>query len=315
MSTAAPKKSNKSEGKPKKRKDGAPKRTSKPKSAEDRKEGKKRDRRMNAKNADRYELYQRAVNSPEADVLFIEKAYEHYRGEKFPLHFREDFCGTSSMCAQWLSTDRERTAEGIDLDPEPIEWGKKHNFGIVSDGTARMQWHISDVRGPVERGPEGKRPDITAAQNFSYWCFKERKDLVAYYRAVLEDLADDGIFVLDIYGGPEATVEQEEVRSLGSGIEYVWDQREYQPGTGTYFTAIHFRFRDGSEMTNAFEYEWRYWTLGEIRDALYEVGFKDVSTWFEGTDPDDEEEGDGNFELDPIGENCEAWLGYIVAAK
>ena len=76
MSTAAPKKSNKSEGKAKKRKDSAPKRTSKPKDAEAKKEGKKRDRRMNAKNADRYELYQRAVNSPEADVLFIEKVYE-----------------------------------------------------------------------------------------------------------------------------------------------------------------------------------------------------------------------------------------------
>ncbi|MFT5732965.1 MAG: hypothetical protein ACJA2W_000704 [Planctomycetota bacterium] len=310
MSTAAPKKSKSSEDKPKKRKDGGSKRTSTPKSGDAKKEGKKRDRRMNAKNADRYELYQRAVNSPEADIEFLEKAYRHYRGEKKPMHFREDFCGTSSMCAEWLRTDPARTAEGVDLDPEPIEWAKKHNFGIVPDGHERMTWHLADVRGPID-----KRPDVTAAQNFSYWCFKERKDLLAYFRAILEDLADDGVFVMDIYGGPEATVEQEEIRNLGSGMEYVWDQREYQPGTGTYFTAIHFRFRDGSEMTNAFEYEWRYWTLNEIRDVLNEVGFKDVSTWFEGTDPEDEDEGDGIFELDPIGENCEAWLGYIVAAK
>ena len=107
-----------------------------------------------------------------------------------------------------------------------------------------------------------------------------------------ENLADDGIFVMDLYGGPEATVEQEELRSLGGGIEYVWDQREYLPGTGQFLTAIHFRFRDGSELTNAFEYDWRFWHLGEIRDVLYDAGFSDVTTWFEGTDPEDEDEGD-----------------------
>lgn len=281
------------------------------KKGDGKKEGRKRDRRMNAKNADRYELYQRAVNSPEADVDFLEKAFRHYRGRE-PLHFREDFCGTSALCAEWLSRRPERSAEGFDLDPEPIEWGKQHNFDAkhVEDGTARMTWHVADVR------DRGDRPAcITAAQNFSYWCFKTRKELLEYFSSVRDNLADDGIFVLDLYGGPEATVEQEEIRPLGGGIEYVWDQREYQPASGTYFTAIHFRFRDGSEMHNAFEYEWRYWTINEIRDVLLDVGFADVTSWFEGTDPDDEDEGDGIFEIDPVGENCQAWIGYLVAAK
>lgn len=291
------------------KKKSSQKRAARPKSADEKKEGKKRDRRMNAKNADRYELYQRAVNSPDADVDFLEKAYRHYRGKE-PLHFREDFCGTASLCAEWLSRGENRTAEGVDLDPEPMEWGKRNNFNKVSDGQERMTWHLADVRSKID-----KRPDVTAAQNFSYWCFKTRKELVGYFEGVREDLADDGVFVLDLYGGPEATVEQEEVRSLGGGIEYVWDQREYHPATGNYFTAIHFRFRDGSEMENAFEYEWRYWTINEIRDVLYDAGFKDVTTWFEGTDPEDEEEGDGIFEIDERGDNCEAWIGYLAAAK
>ncbi|MEM6673388.1 MAG: class I SAM-dependent methyltransferase [Planctomycetota bacterium] len=295
--------------KPSKDKASPKKRTSRSAGADAKKDGKKRDRRMNAKNADRYELYQRAVNSPGADVDFLDKAFQHYRGRD-PQHFREDFCGTSAMCAEWLKRDPARTAEGVDLDPEPIEWGKKHNFKGVDDWETRMTWHVADVRQGVDR-----RPDVTAAQNFSYWCFYTRKDLLEYFRAVHADLGDEGIFVLDLYGGPEATIEQEEVRSLGGGIEYVWDQREYIPGTGRYFTAIHFRFRDGSEMTNAFEYEWRYWTLNEIRDVLYDAGFADVTSWFEGTDPEDEDEGDGNFELDARGENCEAWIGYLVAAK
>ena len=48
---------------------------------------------------------------------------------------------------------------------------------------------------------------------------------------------------------------------------------------------------------------------------LYDAGFADVTSWCEGTDPEDEDEGDGNFELDARGENCEAWIGYLVAAK
>ncbi len=273
------------------------------------KEGKKRDRRMNAKNADRFELYQRAVNSPETDIDFLEKAYAHYR-EGTPLRFREDFCGTASMCSEWVRRDPARSAEGVDLDPEPVEWGKRNNFNKVEDGIERVEFRLDDVR-----SASTEKPDITAAQNFSYWCFKTRKELVDYCKSVRENLADDGIFVMDLYGGPEATVEQEELRSLGGGIEYVWDQREYLPGTGQFLTAIHFRFRDGSELTNAFEYDWRFWHLGEIRDVLYDAGFKDVTTWFEGTDPDDEDEGDGIFEIDERGENCEAWLGYLVSAK
>lgn len=276
---------------------------------EGKKEGKKRDRRMNAKNADRYELYQRAVNSPDADVDFIEKAFRHYR-DRDPVHFREDFCGTSAMCAEWLRRDPSRSAEGFDLDPEPIAWGKTHNFNAVPDGTERMEWHEADVR---EEGT--RKPCITAAQNFSYWHFKTRKELLNYFATVRQNLADDGVFVMDLYGGPEATIEQEEVRELGGGIEYVWDQKEYHPATGAYFTAIHFRFRDGSELTNAFEYEWRFWTINEIRDVLLDAGFSDVSAWFEGTDPDDEDEGDGNFEIDPVGENCQAWIAYLAAAK
>ncbi|MEL6713339.1 MAG: class I SAM-dependent methyltransferase, partial [Planctomycetota bacterium] len=254
------------------------KRASRPKSDEEKREGRKRDRKMTAKTADRYELYQRAVNSPDADVDFIEKAYAHYNPGRKPMHFREDFCGTSAMCGEWLSRDAARSAEGFDLDPEPIEWGKKHNFNQVDDGHERMVWHLSDVRGSGD-----KRADIAAAQNFSYWFFQERRQLLDYFAHVRQDLAEGGIFVLDLYGGPEATTEQEEIRELGGGIEYVWDQRQYTPGTGIYETAIHFRFRDGSEMTNAFEYTWRYWTLNEIRDVLYDAGFGDVTTWFEGT--------------------------------
>jgi len=273
------------------------------------KEGRKRDRRMNAKNADKYELYQRAVNSPEADIEFLLKVYRQLRGRD-PKHLREDFCGTAALAAEWLKQGDDFTAEGFDLDPEPLAWGKQHNFAPLGEVAERMTFHQKDVRSPAD-----KRPDICTAPNFSYWLFHERKDLADYFRSAHADLADDGLFVIDLYGGPEAMVEMEELRELGGGITYVWDQKEYWPASGEYECAIHFRFRDGSELTDAFRYTWRFWHLTELRDLLYEVGFKNVGAYFEGTDEEDGESGDGNFELDERGENCEAWIGYLVASK
>lgn len=263
-----------------------------------------------AATADRYDLYQRAVNSPEADVDFLLKVYGQLRGGQRPRHLREDFCGTANLAAEWLKRGPEMTAEGFDLDPEPIEWGKRVNFASVADGTERMQFHVADVR-----SRPAVKPDITTAPNFSYWCFRTREELKGYFRSALEGLAPNGLFIVDVYGGPESIVEMEEQRDIDGKFTYVWDQRQYWPGTGEYHTAIHFRFKDGTELYDAFTYLWRFWHLTELKDILTEVGFKSVGAYFEGTDPEDEEAGDGNFELDEKGENCQAWIGYIVAAK
>ena len=285
--------------------------TKSPKKDKKKNKGKrKKDRGLSAGTADRYELYQRSVNSPETDVDFVTKTFEALRGR--PLRrLREDFCGTAAFAAEFLARHEDNRAEGFDLDPEPCEWGKRHNFAPKGKDVAeRMTWHLADVRSPADTPPEA-----TIAFNFSYWCFKERKELVAYFRSVLEDLADDGVFFIDLYGGPDALIEQEEIRDIEGAFDYVWDQRSWEPGTGTYKTAIHFRFKDGAELTNAFEYEWRFWNLTELRDVLLDAGFTSAESYFEGTDPDDPEEGDGEFAHDPIGENCEAWLGYLVATK
>lgn len=282
---------------------------SRPKKGPKKSKGKKKDRRLSAGTADRYDLYQRSVNSPDIDVDFLTGTFEALRGR--PLrHLREDFCGTSNLSAEFLSRDPRNTAEGFDLDPEPVEWGRNHNFARVADGDARMTWHLEDVRQPSD-----KRPDLTVAANFSYWALNERSQLLDYFRSVQRDLAEDGAFVIDLYGGPEALTEMEEIRDIDGAFDYVWDQKCWEPGTGRYECAIHFRFRDGSEMADAFTYVWRFWHLTELRDVLREAGFASVNPYFEGTDPDDEEEGDGEFVLDQIGDNCETWLGYLVSEK
>jgi hypothetical protein len=279
-----------------------------PKNAK-RNRARKRDRGLSAGTADRLELYQRSVNSPEIDVDFVTETFKELRGRELRL-LREDFCGTAAFAAEFLDRNDANSAEGFDLDPEPCDWGRKHNFGQVPDAATRMTWHLADVRSSADRPPEA-----TVAFNFSYWCFKTRAELLGYFRAVREDLAEDGVFFLDLYGGPDSLIEQEEVRDIDGAFDYVWEQKAWEPGTGNYKTAIHFRFRDGTEMTDAFEYDWRFWGLTELKDALVDAGFTAVNSYFEGTDPDDENEGNGEFSLDPVGENCEAWLGYLVAEK
>ena len=263
---------------------------------------------VSAKTADRHQLYQWAVQSPEEDVKFLSRVYKKKR-KKTALHFREDFCGTALLTAEWIRRGKKYTGEGFDICPDTIGWGVDNIFDDLGDDAERATLHVKDVR-----EPSLVKPDVRAAQNFSYFVFKERAELMDYLRAAYEDLADDGVFVMDIYGGPDSMMEMEEVRDIEEGFTYVWDQVAYWPATGEYKAHIHFRFEDGSQMKRAFTYDWRLWSLTEIRDALLEAGFPEVESFWEGTD-EDGESGNGIYRRSKRGENCEAWVTYLVAYK
>ena len=95
------------------------------------------------------------------------------------------------------------------------------------------------------------------------------------------------------------------------GFTYVWDQAHYHPVTGYMKTHIHFRFSDGSKISKAFSYEWRLWTLPEIRELLLEVGFRNPIVRFEYYN--DEGEGLGIWYPDDRGEASSAWIANITA--
>lgn len=263
--------------------------------------------RYTARTADKYELYQLAVQSADTDVALHRRVFRKLRGRD-PLHFREDFCGTGLLSSEWIRFSKRHTAEGFDIDPEPIAWGLAHNFDPLGEAASRYTVHLKDVRS------RGNVPaDVRVAQNFSYYCLSTRAALLDYFRAAREDLARDGIFVIDLYGGSESNDEMEETLRC-PGFHYVWEQAEFFPGTGEYICHIHFRFPDGTQMRRAFTYHWRQWYLTELRDVLLEAGFAKVINYFEGTAKDGES-GDGNFRPGVRGENCAAWIAYLVALK
>ena len=135
--------------------------------------------------------------------------------------------------------------------------------------------------------------------------------MVNYFKQVHKGLVDDGIFFLDAFGGYEAYEEMKEVTE-NDGFTYIWDQASYNPITGHYTCKIHFKFKDGSKLKNAFTYDWRLWSLPELTEMLIEAGFKPTVYW-EGTDEDDE--GNGIFEPTTQGEADAGWIVYIVAEK
>jgi hypothetical protein len=262
--------------------------------------------KLTAATADKYDLYQRAVQDPEFELPWLADVYRELRGKE-PLHLREDFAGTALSACTWVAGHPERSAEAYDLDAEVLEWGRRHNLQALGESARRVRLIQADVR------RKGRPADILCAHNFSYNIFRTRKELLQYLRAAKGNLAADGMLSLDMYGGTEAHEPIEEERWVDDQFVYVWDQDEHFPGTHEHRCFIHFRFPDGSRIDRAFQYDWRLWTMPELKDAMAEVGFSRVLSYFETYDEDGDATGD--FEMNERGWAAEGWLAYVIGLK
>jgi hypothetical protein len=259
------------------------------------------------KEFDKYYYYQKSVQSPDADVEFFDKSFKDLRGRE-PITLREDFCGTFSISCEWVKLNDKKQAFGVDLDLEPIEYGKAHYYPELSED---QQSRVQIIHGNV-MSPENPKADIVSASNFSYFCFKTRAELKDYFSKALSSVNEDGMFVVDCFGGTDTTKPVEE-ETEHKGFSYFWDQDSFDPVTNFAQFYIHFQ-RDGEEKRErVFSYDWRMWSIPEIRDLMYEVGFKKVVVMWEGTDEDGE--GDGDFVPVEKGEDCESWISYIIGLK
>ncbi len=261
---------------------------------------------LTARNADRHWLYEQSVQNVDFEVGFIERVFRREYGVR-PRIFREDFCGTALLSAAWVARRRGNTALGVDLDGPTLDWGRQHNLaplGGRADAVTLVEDDVRNVPGPAA--------DVTAATNFSWWGFKTRAELKAYFQGACAGLADRGMLLLDCFGGPEAQVPQIEEREL-EGFSYLWDQDDFNPVTGGIRCMIHFGFPDGSELKKAFRYDWRLWTLPETCEILRESGFRKTVVYWEGTDKDGEPS--GVFRPSTKGDLAPAWVAYILAFR
>lgn len=267
-------------------------------------------RRVNKKSTalvfDKYELYRKAVQSAENDVVFIWNTFRELKGKQ-PRVFREDFCGTFALSTEWIKLHPRHEAVGVDLDPEPMAYGKANYLTKLKP---EQQKRMRLVEGNV-LDPNLAKADIVAAMNFSYFCFKKRDVLKKYFANVLKTLNKDGMFLVDIFGGSQC-YEAIEDAIKHEGFTYYWDQTNFDPVTNEALFHIHFKV-GGKKIEQVFTYDWRMWSISEIRDIMEEVGFKKTHVYWEGTAPDGS--GDGNFTRVDHGEACQSWIAYVVGEK
>lgn len=266
-----------------------------------------------AELADRHVLYQKSVQAPEAEVEFMHDTYTSLRG-RAPISLREDFCGTAYLATEWCKSNPQRTAMGVDICKDTLAWGQENNVNAAGKDVARRVQLISD---DVRKVTEPKA-DITCGFNFSYCIFETRDELRYYFEQARAGIKDDGLFILDLFGGTECGDELEEETEIeDENATYIWEHASFNPIDHHIECNIHFDFDDGSRLEKAFTYSWRMWSIPEISELLKEAGFSSVKVYWEEfeEDEDDDEflEGTGEYHIATVEENQESWMVYIVA--
>jgi len=240
------------------------------------------------------------------EAEFISRVFKREFGRE-PISLREDFCGTALLCSEWVKANADHTALGVDLDGPTLAWGTVNNITPLGERASAVTLVKDDVRNVTS-----PRVDVLAATNFSWWGFKTRSEFARYLRGAYANLKDEGMLLMDCYGGPEAQVPQLEEREQ-EGFDYVWDQDTFNPITNEVVCKIHFQFPNGSKLKNAFRYNWRLWSLPETCDLLEEVGFRKTVIYWEGADKDGEP--NGIFKPSRKGDLAPAWVAYILAFR
>lgn len=261
---------------------------------------------------DKYALYEEAVQSPEQDLEIFARAYRHARRKDAKL-LREDFCGTFLLASEWVKRSPENMALALDIDDEPLAWGRKHHYAKL---TANQKRRIKVLKKDVVSVTSPKA-DLIIANNFSFNIFKKRELLVEYFRNCHKSLAPEGLLILELAGGPGMIEKMKERKTIYDSrgkkkYMYVWDQKYFNPINHDARYSIHFKFNDGTLMKDAFTYDWRLWTLPEVRDAMIEAGFKSTQVYWETTHS---ESGDEEYLPMEEGDNPWAWLAYAVGLK
>jgi hypothetical protein len=264
-------------------------------------------RTKNLSDVERYRYYEKSVQSADFDVVFFQKMYRSLFGIKEHLVLREDFCGTGLVACEWTKLDPQYKSYGLDLDEKPLTYGKTHHLPKLSD---KQKERVHFLQQDVCKVTSFKS-DIIVAMNFSYFIFKQRQQLLSYFKAAKKSLNEKGVFILDAFGGTQCFKKHVD-RVEHKQFIYYWDCDSFNPIDHHCMYYIHFKDKKtGKKWNKAFTYDWRMWTLMEIQDLLREAQFNHVDVMWEGEKKDGS--GNGKFEKTLLTENCDSWVCYLLA--
>ncbi|HEX4925025.1 MAG TPA: class I SAM-dependent methyltransferase [Bdellovibrionales bacterium] len=256
---------------------------------------------------DKYKYYRKAVQAPDTDAEFLYKTYKHLKGRP-PKTLREDFCGTFAISCEWVKQKPGLRAFGVDLDPEPLAYGRENYYSKLEPGEQRRLEVLQ--KNVLDRGLP--RADIVAVFNFSCYFFKQRQMMLDYFKNAHRTLNPGGLFVIDSFGGPlceEPNTDEVKHR----GFIYYWDQTYFEPihRDATFF--IHFKRKGERKREKVFRYDWRMWTLPELRDLMADAGFRKTHVFWEGSTKSGA--GNGEFRRREKGDDAGAWVAYVIGEK
>lgn len=260
----------------------------------------------------KYALYECSAIGADAVVAFFDHAFPELRGRK-ALSLREDFCGTFVISREWVASDPGRRAVALDIDPEPLSYGQRHHLPALSMSARRR------LRPLLQNALSRTRPavDAVVSDNYSFFALKSWDLLVRYLGHVRASLAEDGIAALAIAGGGGFTERRKDRRrrkAPGIGrFVYTWDQKSFDPISAEGSFAIHLRLPDGTRLKDAFVYDWRVWTIPEVRRAMEEAGFAGSAVYWEQSD----QAGNGTnvYRRQERGDNDWCYNAYVVGLK
>lgn len=287
----------------------------------------------------RHELYERCVQSPRHLVPFLRAVHG---GE--PCVLGEDFAGTAALSILWADRSDDCRAVAIDLDDEALRHHPGHprvlrrcmdvmeandpadvifvgNFSIgYRRSRAELVAYLKHARGRLatnatEPGASATGRSLDAPHDF--------RRPVAHAPGSVGRTAHHapGVFICDTYGGESAFLTGQVHRDhwipegphADKRIRYTWEQRHADPLTGMVTDVLHFRVEKGGvieqEIFDAFVYEWRLWSVPELRDAMLEAGFTATEVYAKTADAVDEE---GNAYVLPIEDPDELDDSFIV---
>jgi SAM-dependent methyltransferase len=264
--------------------------------------GKKRTVKAGVKPLDRHDLYELCAQSPARDVKVLRAILGgSSRGGRV---LGEDFCGTAAVSRAWADLGSGYRAVGVDHDAATLARAVAH------DRVKLVRADVMAVRAPA---------DLIAVLNFSIAELHDRERLVSYLKHARKRLRPRGAFVCDIYGGSDAHLTGELPQRFtgphGEKIEYSWEQRTADPFTGRVVNAMHFAVRPGGggakaeRLRDAFVYDWRLWSVPELRDAMREAGFSATQVYARQPDAID---ADGEFHVLPVEDATELGDSFSV---
>lgn len=251
---------------------------------------------------DPLDLYRLAVQHPLAEVGFVERVWAHHHGAASePMLLREDFAGTCAVAATWCASDPDRQAMAVELDEPTAQWAAERfddpDLHILADDVLAV---------------DGPAVDVTLALNFSVLIYHDAASLDRYLSHARRCLNPGGVLILDVFGGPsvaEPSVERRRVEPDEGGFaafDYLWEQRGLDRATHRIDCRVHFELGGGVALRDAFCYDWRLWSPGELVASAKRAGFAEASLWW--ADP----VSGGRFEPVAVEPDAEAWVGYVV---